>query len=91
MTGKNLAIIIGALLCAAAPFAGALSITGTATIDERSTGTGNFGEVEDYALTIGAQPALSVSSVTTTEGIDNYAVFTVSLSRGVDLRRHVRA
>ncbi len=53
---------------------------GTTTIDERSIGTGNFGEIEDYALTIGAQPTLNVSNVVTTEGTDNFAQFAVNLS-----------
>ncbi len=53
---------------------------GTPALDERSIGSGNFGEVEDHALTIGAQPTLQVSNVTATEGTDNFAVFTVSLS-----------
>ncbi|MGB8168786.1 MAG: Calx-beta domain-containing protein, partial [Chthoniobacteraceae bacterium] len=53
---------------------------GTPAIDERSVGNGGLGEVEDYALTIGAQPTLQVSDVSATEGTDAYAVFTVSLS-----------
>jgi hypothetical protein len=55
---------------------------GATTVDERSIGTDatGHGEVEDFALTITTTPTLSVSDVTATEGTDNYAVFTVTLS-----------
>ena len=52
---------------------------GTPNIDERSIDTGGFGEIEDYALSI-APLTLSVSNVSTTEGVDPFAIFTVSLS-----------
>ncbi len=56
---------------------------GTANIDERSifTDSTSRGEIEDVALTINPYPTLSVSDVSTTEGTDPFAIFTVSLSR----------
>lgn len=56
---------------------------GTTNIDERSifTVSTSRGEVEDTALTINPYPTLSVNDVSTTEGTDPFAVFTVSLSR----------
>ena len=56
---------------------------GTANIDERSifTDSTSRGEIEDTALTINPYPTLSVNNVSTTEGTDPFAVFTVSLSR----------
>ncbi len=53
---------------------------GTANIDERSIGTGGSGELEDYALTI-APLTLAVSNVSTTEGVDPFAIFNVTLSQ----------
>lgn len=53
---------------------------GTPGVDERSIDTGGSGEIEDYALAIQTL-TLSVSNVGVTEGLDAFAVFTVTLSQ----------